>query len=288
MRAPRGRSSSRAAALLLVCLALAVGAVGEAASKPRIAAAEILRRAESVRSPELDYAVDFTIGVVDDYSPGVERRAAYTMAAHGKNHSMVLMRTPESFYGGTLLIKDGDYWLLLPMSTRALQLTAEQIFKGDVANGDLARVNLQTDYEPSIEAEEVLDGDRCWRLVLMPRGKEPRYSKIRLWVAKKQYLPKKFEYYGKTGAYLKEARYLDYRKTPLGVRSMRLEVDNPEERGRRSTMVFTNLRKIDTSPLTYTPEGMVRFRDAARARRTTGGPDPTLEDILGHIAGDKK
>lgn len=258
-----------------------------AAASKKVNAAEILRRAESVRSPDLDYAVDFSISVVDDYAPGVVRSAAYSMAAHGKNQSMVLMITPESFYAGCLLINNGDYWLLLPLSTRALQLTAEQIFKGDVANGDLARVNLMTDYEPSIDGEEEYGGERCWRLALKPRTNESRYSKILLWVGKKRCLPRKFEYFGKTGAYLKQARYMDYKKTPLGLRSMRLEVDNPEEKNRKSTMVFTNLRKIDATPLPFTSEGIIRFRDAAKAHMAASGSPATVEDILAALAARK-
>ncbi|MDX1389437.1 MAG: hypothetical protein R3344_09630, partial [Acidobacteriota bacterium] len=82
----------------------------------------ILRRAEQIRSPQEDYAVDFELFVVDPDSSWKERTARYTMIAHGKDYSLVVMHEPEQFYPGTLLIAKGLYWLLLPRSSKPFQL----------------------------------------------------------------------------------------------------------------------------------------------------------------------
>ena len=64
-------------------------------------------RPRAVRSPSLDYVVDFRIDVVDPTSSWKERTAAYSMIASGKDLSFVLMREPEQFYPGLLLIAEG-------------------------------------------------------------------------------------------------------------------------------------------------------------------------------------
>jgi hypothetical protein len=247
-------------------------------------ASELLRRAEEVRSPDMQYAVDFTITVRDDYTPGVPRSATYTMVASGKDSTMVLMLRPEGFYGGTLLIESGEYWLILPKATRSLQLSSEQVLRGDIANGDLARGNLLAAYRPRLTGQETVGDDRCWRLELAPAGPEARYARIVLWAAVKDGGPRKLEYYGQTEALLRTVLYHDYRRTALGLRSMRLEVDSPLEMRRKTTLVFSNLRRVNPGPIVFTPDGMVPFRDAAMARRHEGGAPASIEEILTVLA----
>src|SRR5262245_14599996 len=174
MRAMRaGRKSGGLLLFVTVAAALPAGLQAPIAAPRREPdAVEILKRSEEVRSPDIQYAVDFTITVKDDYTPGVPRSASYTMVASGKDSSMVLMQQPEGFYGGTLLIRKGEYWLILPKASRSLQLSSEQVLRGDIANGDLARGNLLATYRPSVTGQETMDRDRCWRLELLPTGSD--------------------------------------------------------------------------------------------------------------------
>lgn len=272
-------------------LALALFAVGlprlpaDAAATPD--PAEILRRAEDVRSPDVTYAADFTIAVLDDFTPGTERKAYYTMIARGKDDTMALMRTPTQFYGGTLLIHDGAFWLLLPKAARPFQLSAAQVLSGDTTNGDLARANLLASYEPRLDGEETVDGEACWRLVLTRTRNTANYPRMRCWITKSRFRPKTFEYYGMTGSLIKTARFGEYRKGPIGVRPMRIDYQDRAGKGGRTSLLFTALRKIDASPINFTPEGMIAFRDAALASRKGEDTAVPLADILAALAAGK-
>src|SRR4029077_18909502 len=57
-------------ALALLCLIVAGSTGLPAAAAKAVDPAEILAKAEEVRSPNLDYAVDFEISVLDNYTPG--------------------------------------------------------------------------------------------------------------------------------------------------------------------------------------------------------------------------
>src|SRR5258705_115916 len=76
-----GMRLRRLAALATLLLAGAAIAPGGLAGRAAPDAEEILRRSEEARSPSVDYAVDFKISVLDDYSPGVERKGSYAMLA---------------------------------------------------------------------------------------------------------------------------------------------------------------------------------------------------------------
>lgn len=154
------------------------------------------------------------------------------------------------------------------------------MLRGDVANGDIARADLIREYEPSLAGDEIPEGEPCYRLDLLPRVEGPRYSRIWLSVARKGFLPRKLEFYGLTGNLLRTAHYEDYRKTSLGLRSMRLRVDSPLEGRRVSTMTFSSLRKIDASALEFNRDGMIAFRDAAMGSRQEQSAAAVLDATL--------
>ena len=89
-----------------------------------------------------------------------------------------------------------------------------------------------------------------------------------------------FEYYGQTGELLKTAYYDDYRDGALGVRSMRIDVESTIRPGEKTTLRFSNLRKLDLASLAFTPEGMLAFRRAARDKQAADGRQARPEDIV--------
>ena len=242
---------------------------------------QVLRQAEAVRNPELVYAVDFTIHGVSRGETVAERDASYSMIANGKNRSVILMRSPESLFGGRMLMVDGKYWMLLPKASRPWELSAAQIRNGDVATGDLARVNLTQGYKASIAGEETVEAEPCWRLELTSHDPAAYYARIVYWIAKNGFLPQKLEFRGGEGALLKTIHYSDYRTGALGLRPMQLTIESLDEWKESGTLKFANLRSFDRKRLSFTPEGMIVLRDAALASRDkAGNTGVAIEEML--------
>ena len=258
-----------------------IAAFGTSHGKPP-GADLILRKAEEVRNPDLDYAVDFAIHGVPHEASEKERDATYSMIASGKDRTVILMRSPEALYGALMLMENGRYWMLLPKASKPWELSIAQIQNGDVATGDLSRVNLAHGYKATVAGDDDTDGEACWRLELIPDGGGRRFSKILYWVAKAGFRPRRVEFYGRAGTLLKTVRYSDYRKGPLGLRSMTLTIESLDEWKETSTLTFSNLRKFDVRRASFTPEGLIPLRDAAlAAREAAGAADVPLETIAG-------
>jgi outer membrane lipoprotein-sorting protein len=244
-------------------------------------AEQILRRAEDVRNPSLDYAVDFTIHGVSRGEKAAERDASYSMIASGKDRTVILMKSPAELFGALVLMAEDRYWMLLPRATRPWELSAAQMLAGDIATGDLARSNLARGYRVSVAGEDVTDGEPCWRLELQAETDREHYARIVYWVAKAGFRPKKLEHYGRSGKLAKVVEYGDYRKGALGVRSMTLRIESLDEWKEGSTLSFANLRKIDPAPVSFTAEGMIPFRDAAFVAEGSGDASGvTMDRIL--------
>lgn len=272
------RMRSHSTVIALLAGVLAVGAA--VAAKPP-SAEQILRKAEDVRNPELDYAVDFTIHGVTHGATAAERDASYSMIASGKDRSVILMRSPDQLYGALVLIADDRAWMLLPRASKAWELSGAQMVNGDVATGDIARANLTRGYTVTLAGEAAIDGENCWRLELQPKLGAARYTRIVYWIAERGFLPRKLEHYGRTGKLLKIVRYGDFRKGALGLRPMRLDIESVDEWKESSTLLFANLRKIKPRPALFKQEGMFAFRDAAlAARELAGASDVGVERIV--------
>jgi hypothetical protein len=273
-RARSAASAAAAVAIVLVGPATATLPDGNA----------ILALAERVRNPDVDYAVEFRLDVRDPTSAWKERSASYTMIARGQADSLVLMRE-EAFHPGVLLIAGGVYWMLLPRSDRPIQLSPRQVLSGDIANGDLARGNLGEHYAARLDGEETVEGEPCLRLELERTNPLGMHKRIRAWVARDGYRPRRFEFYGETGALLKVATYHDYRAGPIGERSMRIEVADPARPSERSTLTFSRLRPIDASRLPFHRHALVAYRDAARAKLAEGVGQIEAEELVARVAG---
>lgn len=273
--------------IAFVLVALPLTATGLAHGKSPTAD-QILRKAEAVRNPEIDFAVDFTIHGVSRGEKPIERDATYSMIASGKDRTVILMRTPESLYGALVMMVDRRYWMLLPKASKPWELSGAQMQNGDVATGDLARANLMRGYTATLSGDETIDDAACWRLELHAVDDAARYARIVYWVSKSGFLPRRLDHYGRAGKLLKTVRYGDYRQGALGLRSMQLTIESLDEWKEGSTLTFSNLRKIDTRRASLTPDGMLALRDAAvSARETYGATDVALERILGLSASRK-
>jgi len=168
----------------------------------------------------------------------------------------------------------------LPRSQRPLQLSPRHILNGDIANGDLTRSNLLDDYVPRRVGEEKIDGQNYWKLELNRKRNRAMHPRILCWISKRNHRLKRFDFYGETDVLVKVARYEEYRKTAIGWRSMRIEVENKARPGQTSTLTFSDLRKLDSSGVVYTREAMLAFRDTALLQLDVSGEQISLEELV--------
>lgn len=253
-------------------------------STPRMPdAQEIFRRAERIRNPDSEFAVNITIESFFPGVPGQPHVALYAMVTRGSGRSMILMLAPDDMFGTTLLVSEGRYWLLLPRTTRPFELSETSILRGDIGMSDVARADLRAEFKPRLDGDEIVEGTRCWRLELSRIGGRRSYTRIRYWVDQTTSRPRKLEYFGYTGQRLKVAVYDEYRAGPLGEQPARVTVQSVLQEGQKTLLRFAPLRRVDASHIVFSPDGMIAFRDVAlRLRRTLGKP-PELDRLLSQL-----
>lgn len=86
---------------------------------------------------------------------------------------------------------------------KAIRINLDQKLTGEAANGDLAKTNFYTDYEPTI----VEDTPKHYKLHLKARHNQTTYQQINYYVSKSDFIPFKAEFMALSGKILKNVEY---------------------------------------------------------------------------------
>lgn len=164
-------------------------------------ATDIVRRADLARRPGESFVWKVTITSYEgSKAPTTD---GFEVFVKGARRSFVKFVSPPRNVGRSLLALDRDLWIYLPDAGKPIRIPLAQRLVGQVANGDLARVDYAGDYDATLLGSESVDGVTCHVLDLKAKTKEVTYAAIKYWVARDEPRPVKAEFYAGTGTLLK-------------------------------------------------------------------------------------
>ncbi len=278
-----------------------VGLVGAAAAHlaflPAYAArtkppnvASIVRRASEATWTGKDFAVDVALRTTSPKGSPPERNAAFTLVAGEKNSTLFLRRAPKLLQGSMFLVAGGKHWTITAGSSSALELTEGQVVFGEIVAADLSRLDLTEGWSAKLLGEENFEETPCYKIELTRPPEIGVFDRIVGWFAKKGSLPLRFDFFGsEPERRLRMARFEDYKKGALGLRPGRIVFEGGNSWEDVYTATFTNPRRIDTTPIQFTPEGILPVRDAVRPKTPSkNAPEVSIEQVLEVLAPRKK
>jgi len=167
---------------------------------------------------------------------------------------------PPRNVGRSLLALDRDLWIYLPDAGKPVRIPLSQRLVGQVANGDIARVDYAGDYTPTLAGEEAVDGVACHVLDLKANTKDVTYAAIKYWVSKDGRRPVKAEFYAGTGTLLKTGTFDRYQPVNGRPLATRLTLVDAIRKDKRSTLEFSHLR-VRELPDKYFTKGYMKTLD---------------------------
>lgn len=210
-----------------------------------ITADEILRRVDKVRCPDESFSL---VARVSSYKlDGPKQSALYDVRMQSREKAIVRTLQPAHERGRLILMRDNDFWFFFPEVSKPLKITAEERFLGDIANGDIARINFFSDYRAQFLKEEIIGQKKYDVLQLSAKDKKATYGKAVLWVEKKTYWPLKAEFYAESGRFLKTCSYENYKMLAGRMRPSRLVLRDALVEGQYSVIEYDKieLEKIE-------------------------------------------
>jgi outer membrane lipoprotein-sorting protein len=222
---------------LVVCVAFAIGG-SQLFAGPAEDSARILRDVDALRNPLTSFSLDLALTSFRKMESEV-----WTFRVYGQGHdqSVVEFLSPASEKGKFLLMRRDGMWTYVPSASRPIRISPLQRLMGEVSNGDVARTSYSADYIPESVTAEDVDGTPALVLDLKARDADLSYSRIRLWVARRDNVPIKADYYVSSGKLVKQLLFREL-GTVNGSRMItKIEVLDALRPDRRTEMVYSRL-----------------------------------------------
>ncbi len=169
-------------------------------------ATEIVKKADDkMRGEKSSYSI-MSMKIV---RPTWERTVTFKSWSKGTELSMVLITAPAKEQGQTFLKINNDMWNYNPQISRMIKLPTSMLSQGwmgsDYTNDDLLNQrSIVVDYTHKLIGEEMISGEQCFKIELLPKEDAPVvWGKVLMWISKKDYLSLKVEYFDEDGYLVK-------------------------------------------------------------------------------------
>lgn len=245
------------ASVAAACIGLPLATFAETSATDAVDAAAIVQKADEVRFPSDAFEAGVTI---ETNTAGAEAETRkYRILSKGNENTIVMVTEPAAERGQIMLMKGHDLWVFLPNVSQPVRLSFSQRLTGQVANGDLARVNFAGDYDATLLRTEAVDGEAMYVLELVARERNVTYHKVRYWVRKSNDWPYKAEFYSLSDRLLKTAQYDEFKRIAGRVRPTRMVMQDALRKDEQSTLLYTEIRTRDLPDRIFTKDYLKRL-----------------------------
>ncbi|MGD0337523.1 MAG: outer membrane lipoprotein-sorting protein [Bacteroidota bacterium] len=176
-------------------------------------AQEIIRKSENLIKGKSCQGTFIMTVMTPDYSRRMEMESWWV----GNDKALIVIKSPKKEAGNKTLKIKNEMWSYLKNTETTIKLPPSMMLQSwngsDFTNDDLVREsNLNEDYEQKITGQDDVQGERCWKIELLPRPTAPVvWGRLLYWVRQADYLPATVEYYDEKGKLMRSMVYSDFK-----------------------------------------------------------------------------
>jgi outer membrane lipoprotein-sorting protein len=216
-------------------------------------AAAVLARADVFRNPIDSFSVE--VELTSYAADGRSDTSRFRVYGKGADRSIVEFTFPQTEKGKYLLMLRDAMWIYIPTASRPIRISPLQRLMGQASNGDVARTNFTVDYDAKSVSE---DGD-AFVIDLVAKDPAVAYNRVRLWIDKQSYEPRRADFYVVSGKLIKRANYNKY-GTMAGRRVVtEVEIDDLLRPGNHTTMRYANLTPKENAEKMFTKDALGKW-----------------------------
>jgi outer membrane lipoprotein-sorting protein len=197
--------------------------------------------------------------LIDNQPDGSKREYVLYTLKKGRDKVVALFLSPPSDKGRATLRLADNMWLYMPDVGRPIRITSLQSVTGGIFNNaDILRIDYSAEY--SVEAVE--EQKDAYLLSLKARTVEVAYDRLKMLVDRQALLPVTIEAYAASGLLIKTLHFKDIKDFGGGIRRpATLETDSPLQKGYRSIMQWSGIKKGDFRDEIFTLNYMPRVQE---------------------------
>ena len=217
---------------------------------------ELLKQVDRNLQPEAYEMYRKLINIEPD---GSKKEFVLYTVKKGRDKMVALFLSPASEKGRATLRLDDNMWLYIPNVGKPLRITSLQSVVGGIFNNsDILRLDYSTEYT----VEKVEEDKNGYILFLKAANKTVAYDRLKMWVDKKALVPVTIEAYAASGLLIKTLHYSKIQDFGNGLkRPAMLETDSPLNKGYKSVMLFSKIKKRDFKDEVFSLNYLPRVED---------------------------
>ena len=196
-------------------------------------AAEIVQKAEDLLKGKTSHGIiEMTIT-----TPDFERTLKMESWWVENSKALLVIKSPKREEGNKTLKIGNEIWSYLRNTETTIKIPPSMMLQSwngsDFTNDDLVREsNLNKDYNQKIIAEEVVGGDKCWKIELDPKPNAPVvWGKLYYWIREKDYLPSVTQYFDEKGELIRYIVFSDVKRFGTRLMPSKWTMFNKKEEG---------------------------------------------------------
>jgi outer membrane lipoprotein-sorting protein len=216
----------------------------ETASARELTATDVVRMSDSTMRGTSSYA-EITMSIV---KPEWSRDMSLKAWSLGDDYGLILVTAPSRDRGTVTLKRNAEVWNWLPGIERVIKIPPSMMLQSwlgsDFTNDDLVKESsIVDDYVHTFAADTVIDGNPCFRIVMVPRENAAVvWGKVVVSITKDHLLQVRSEMYDEDGVLTKilvadRIKRMGGRMVPA-----RLVMEPAGKPNQRTIMEYTDLR----------------------------------------------
>ncbi|MGV8093362.1 MAG: outer membrane lipoprotein-sorting protein [Mangrovibacterium sp.] len=185
----------------------------------------------------------------------------------GTEYSLIYITQPAKEKGQVFLKRNKEMWNWVPSIERMIKIPPSMMMQSwmgsDFTNDDLVKESsLVKDYEHKLLGKEQLEGYNCYKIELIPHEDAAVvWGKIIMWIADKDYLWLKGEYYDEDNELVNTEILSDIKKMDDRIMPTRLEMIPAGKPGQKTTMIFEDIKfNVSLNESFFSIQNMKRVR----------------------------
>jgi len=227
-------------------------------------AEEIIRKAEEkMRGKESAY-MEMSIETI---RPKWSRSMSLKSWGKGNDYSLMVLTEPSKDAGTAFLKRHKEVWNWVPSIERSIKMPPSMMSQSwmgtDMSNDDLVRESSSVrDYTHTIEKDTMIDGRKCWKIVLMPKPDAPVvWGKLEAFVDQQDYVQLLLRQYDEDEYLINEMVSSDIKEMDGVVMATRMELIPIEKPGNKTVMVINKIKfNEEYEDSFFTVQNMKRIR----------------------------
>jgi len=215
-------------------------------------ATDILRRSDAYRGALDSFSIDVEL---TSFEGRTSETSKFRVYGKGADRSVVEFLAPASDKGRYVLMLRDAMWIYMPSSSRPIRISPMQRLMGQASNGDVARTSFNVDYDATSATQ---DGD-SWLLELAAKDPSMSYKRVRLWIDRASYEPRRADFYVASGKLLKRAHYKQFGSMAGRRVVTEVEIEDLLRSGNRTVMRYANLTARDNPDKMFTKDALGKW-----------------------------